>query len=150
VGWAADQGVSVDRGPAASATLSPSGSYLVGVPLDWIPAPAGGLTLGLGIVNGEARSRGPIGVGWQLPLSYVRLRGDHAGRPPTIPGVSDPLVTLSLAGSTTELHAHERGSVRVVRTHHPGVCIAHAHVVHAAERRSRRAGPRTAGGCGPR
>ena len=86
-------------------TVNMSGGYAASVPLD-LPAARGGLPVPLQIVSG-ARGVGAAGVGWDVPLSYVRRDMSFAGRRPAMGSDRTPLgreqVSLSLQGQRFEL-----------------------------------------------
>jgi hypothetical protein len=61
--------------------VNASGGYVVSVPLD-LPAARGGLPVPLQITSG-VRGVGAAGLGWEVPLSYVRRNMSMAGRRPS-------------------------------------------------------------------
>ena len=90
--------------------VNASGGYAASVPLD-LPAARGGLPLPLQIVSG-ARGVGAAGLGWDVPLSYIRRDTSFARRRPAArddtPGVSSPpkgreQVSLTLQGRQLDL-----------------------------------------------
>src|SRR5262245_1539919 len=93
-----------DRGSDTSGAVNSLGGYSVSVPLD-LPEARGGLPVPLAVVYGT-RGFGAAGVGWDVPLSYVRRDRTFAHRRPAHPFSSEPQpreqVTLSLAGQAFE------------------------------------------------
>jgi len=96
-----------------------SGGYSTSVPLDLPPA-RGGLPIPLSVVYG-ARGVGAAGLGWDVPLSYVRVDTSFAHRRPALDKtgtMSLPFartqVSVSLAGQVMELVP--RGNAWVGRT----------------------------------
>ncbi|MCY1047622.1 toxin glutamine deamidase domain-containing protein [Corallococcus sp. bb12-1] len=85
-------------------SVNASGGYSVSIPLD-LPGSRGGLPVPLSIGNG-ARGVGAVGLGWDVPLSYIRRDMSFAHRKPRV-GTGAPTgreqVTLSLQGQTLEL-----------------------------------------------
>ena len=86
--------------------LTSSGGYATSVPLD-LPAARGDVPLPLQIVYG-ARGVGAAGLGWDVPLSYIRSDAGFAHRRPTnIDASSAPTasarVTMSLLGQQIDL-----------------------------------------------
>lgn len=83
-------------------SVSGTGGYSTAVSLDFPPA-RGGLPVPVAVVHGQ-RSVGAVGLGWDLPLSFVRHDTTIAQRRPAFsPGTAVTAreqVTLSLAGRT--------------------------------------------------
>jgi RHS repeat-associated protein len=76
-----------------------AGGYSTSVPLD-LPTARGGLPIPLQLVSGGARY-GTLGVGWDIPLSFVYVDGSYAHRRPT---VKAPVrVSVSIAGRNVEM-----------------------------------------------
>src|SRR6185369_7327354 len=85
--------------------VNSSGGYGASVPLELPPA-RDGLPLPVDITYGE-HGVGAAGLGWSVPLSFIRLEHTFAGRRPVdaafdVPHPRDRL-TLTLLGSTVEL-----------------------------------------------
>ena len=85
--------------------VNSSGGYGASVPLD-LPAARGGLPVPVAIVYGE-RGVGAAGLGWDVPLSYIRRDLTFAHRRPlgtsgAIPQARER-VSLVLGGQTHEL-----------------------------------------------
>lgn len=85
--------------------VNASGGYVTSVPLDLPPA-RGGLPVPLQIVSG-VHGVGAAGLGWDVPLSYVRRDTSFAGRRPTFGDDVRPVgrerVSLSLMGRNIDL-----------------------------------------------
>ncbi|RYZ42418.1 MAG: hypothetical protein EOO71_07965 [Myxococcaceae bacterium] len=92
-----------DTGTSLGA-VNASGGYSASIPLD-LPGSRGGLPVPVSIGYG-ARGVGAVGLGWDIPLSYVRRDTSFAHRKPRV-GTGVPSgreqVTLSLQGQTLEL-----------------------------------------------
>ena len=108
------------------------GGYSASVPLDLPPA-RGGLPLPLSVVYG-ARGVGAAGLGWEVPLSYVRVDTTFVRRRPAYSAATtavDPTprqqVTLSLGGQTSNLVPHgaswvaRQGTLEVTASYSGGV-----------------------------
>ena len=91
-------------------TVNSSGGYGASVPLD-LPAARGGLPVPLQITFG-ARGVGAAGVGWDVPLSYVRRDTSFAGRRPAFRPDEVPQgcgqVLLALQGRTLDMVRKEQ------------------------------------------
>ncbi|RKH73676.1 RHS repeat domain-containing protein [Corallococcus aberystwythensis] len=85
--------------------VNASGGFSASVPLDLPPA-RGGVPLPLSIVSG-ARGVGAVGLGWDIPFSYVRRDTSFARRKPYTSPMTPPKgreqVLLSLQGQVLEL-----------------------------------------------
>jgi RHS repeat-associated protein len=96
--------------------VNATGGYDASVPLD-MPPTRDGLPVPLRIVSG-GRTVGAAGLGWDVPLSYVRIDTSIARRrPQTVPNSAvqgRERVTLSISGQTMELV--RKGSLWVPRS----------------------------------
>ena len=90
-------------GTGVNGPVSPTGGVAASVPLS-LPAARGGVPVPLSIVYSGSARVGAAGVGWTLPLSYVRLNDSTVRRKPALVGDdagdhTAPLrVTVSLGG----------------------------------------------------
>ncbi|WP_158625570.1 RHS repeat-associated core domain-containing protein [Corallococcus carmarthensis] len=84
--------------------VNASGGYSAAIPLD-LPGSRGGLPVPVSIGSG-APGVGAVGLGWDIPLTYIRRDLSFAHRKPRV-GTGVPAgreqVTLSLQGQTLEL-----------------------------------------------
>ncbi|MBI4510125.1 MAG: RHS repeat-associated core domain-containing protein [Deltaproteobacteria bacterium] len=97
-------GVPQAEGSSGTASVSPTGKYSTSIPLG-LPSPRGGLPLPLSVVYTGSGAAGAAGVGWDIPLSFVRRSTTLSGRKPSTAWNSDEpradeRVELHLAGST--------------------------------------------------
>ena len=112
--------------PRASAQLAPTGAHYAGRPTDTgysgtavdatgnfpavvplqIPPARAGVPIPLQIVYG-AHAFGAVGLGWEIPLSYLRQSSTFAHSRPASPADAAPVprvrTTLSLLGQTVDL-----------------------------------------------
>src|SRR5262249_54481258 len=99
-----------DTGFTGGVTVS--GGYSASVPLD-LPGARGGLPVPVAIVYGE-RGVGAAGLGWDVPLSYIRRDLTVAHLPPPGPSRAAPQprhrVMLVLGGTPMEVGRGSTGS----------------------------------------
>jgi hypothetical protein len=85
--------------------VNASGGFTATVPID-LPGARGGLPIPLQIISG-ARGVGAAGLGWDIPLSYVRRDTTYQHRRPAIGNDTPPRgrerVFLSLQGRILDL-----------------------------------------------
>jgi len=67
---ASDEGISGGRSVGSGKTMFAVGGYGLTLPID-LPPPSGDLPLAF--TYAQPRTRGPLGISWQMPLSYVSL-----------------------------------------------------------------------------
>ncbi len=103
--------------------VNASGGYAASVPLD-LPAARGGLPVPLQITSG-ARGVGAAGLGWDVPLFYVRRNNSFAGRRPAFGDDVRPLgrehVSLSIMGQGIDLV--RKGTEWVARRDAPALLL---------------------------
>ena len=103
--------------------VNASGGYGASVPLE-LPAARGGMIVPLHIGFG-ARGVGAAGLGWDVPLSYVRRDLSFAGRRPALRADQTPQgreqVLLSLQGQTH--HMVRKGSDWIAKHHAPEIVL---------------------------
>ncbi|WP_147451091.1 RHS repeat-associated core domain-containing protein [Corallococcus llansteffanensis] len=103
--------------------VNASGGYSASIPLD-LPAARGDLSVPLSISSG-ARGVGAVGLGWEVPLSYVRRDLTFAHRKPQmgsdVPPAGREQVTLSLQGQAMDLLP--RGTTWIVRYDAPDLVL---------------------------
>ncbi|MBK8938493.1 MAG: VCBS repeat-containing protein [Polyangiaceae bacterium] len=106
------QGPALGAGPAASGTLgegdslSATGGAPDAIPLA-LPAAGGDLPVPIHIRSGAPGERGPLGVGWQIPLSTVRELDTHESFPPGLLDSPPRRVALSLLGQSFDMRLFE-------------------------------------------
>ena len=103
--------------------VSATGGFSASVPID-LPVARGALPVPFEISYG-ARGVGAAGLGWEIPLSYVRRDTTVAHRRPTSggPGVTArPQVTLSLQGRLIELISNG-GTTWIARRDAPSLLL---------------------------
>jgi hypothetical protein len=90
-------------GPGAGLTsaVSPAGGHATSVPLD-LPSPRAPIPVPVAVVHDDSGRAGAAGLGWDVPLSYVRRSTDSWHRKPSIVAGGDDAapeqVTLVLGG----------------------------------------------------
>ncbi len=79
------------RGPGGGleAGVSPTGGYNTAVPLE-LPSPRGQIPVPLTVTYTGGTRAGAAGVGFDVPLSYVRMSRQLRGRKPAIDGGPPP------------------------------------------------------------
>ena len=93
---------SVGPGTGIAQNGSPTGGYAASVPLD-LPNPRGPLPVPVSIVYTGAARAGAAGVGWDVPLTFVRRQVSTWRRRPTVAVASDngpERIQLGLGGAT--------------------------------------------------
>lgn len=98
------EGLHASAGPGAGLTspVSATGSYATAVPLD-LPSPRGPVPVPVSIVHTGSPRAGVAGVGWDVPLSYVRRSTSAWQRKPRMGGGDEAVerIFLTLDGSTS-------------------------------------------------
>lgn len=95
-------------GPGAGLTsaVSPAGGYAASVPLD-LPTPRGSVPVPVSIVHDDSLHAGVAGIGWDVPLSYVRRSTDPWRRKPTaVLGAGEAApeqVTVVVGGAASQM-----------------------------------------------
>jgi hypothetical protein len=104
-----------------------AGGYAAAVPLD-LPAARGGLPVPLQIVSG-GRGVGAAGLGWDVPLSYVRRDTSVAHRRPIMHGDSEPVgrEQVSLAFQGQQFDLVRKGPAWVPRRAAPEISVREQH-----------------------
>lgn len=100
-------GVHTTMGPGAglTASVSASGDYATAVPLD-LPSPRGAVPVPISVVHTGGRRAGVAGLGWDVPLSYVRVSRGAWQRKPAADGTPDERVVLVLDGASALMVPH--------------------------------------------
>lgn len=106
------RGPALGAGPSASTTLADvEGSSATGglpdtIPLA-LPAAAGDLPLPIQITSSGPGERGPLGIGWALPISTVRELRDTEGFPSGVTLAPPRRLALSLLGRSYDMRVAE-------------------------------------------